>query len=86
MKTLAAAAIALTTAFVGTAFADKTKPVKGKEVTAQSKSSATDANSRAKATRSEIDPRYVDPNAGIRGLTPELANWLNRSHSRPAGR
>ena len=86
MKTLAAAAIALTTAFAGTAIADKSKPVKGKEVTAQTKSSANDANSRAKTSRSEIDARYVDPNASIRGLTPELANWLNRTHSRPAGR
>lgn len=85
MKTLIATAIALTTAIGGTALADQTKPTKGKEVTAQTKSSASDANSRAKTTRNEIDPRYVDPNARFRGLTPELANWLNRSHTRPAG-
>ena len=86
MKTLAAAAIALTTAFAGTAIANKTKPVKGQDLTTQTKVPASDATSRAKATRSELDPRYVDPNAGVRDLSPELANWLSRSHSRPAGR
>lgn len=83
MKTLAAAAIALTTVFAGSAMADKAKPVKGQDATSQTKE---DATSRASTARRDADARYLDPNARTRDLSPELANWLNRSHTRPAGR
>ena len=33
-----------------------------------------------------IAETYVDPNSRVRDVSPELNEWLDRNHARPAGR
>ncbi len=88
MKTAATAVlIALTTLAATTAIArDNVSNQKQAELGAH-----FDATPETPAPQTSVSAEgntdvYVDPNARVRDVSPELNEWLTRNHARPAGR
>ena len=85
MKTVFAAALIAATALAGGAAlaGDKTKSTT--DTSKQAATKTTDAP-QTSVSADAVEDRYVDPNSRSRNVPAHLANWLDRTHARPAGR